>query len=199
MKKTQTELLIPSSEWVSTLVDVLKDVNSPELVAMLSDTEVEMNQYLDYWIINEEGKRKKNPTPTRNPYYDLGVRNVSRKYKINIGFDYQDSVNRRRKREGLEADFVAKENWFEVISKGLVTDKKTHSKFYLRYQYVDDSTLETEYIFDGNALDRRFFEQYISEKNEYQNQEVDDPCRFQVCNLENILTLSIDGVKYIKA
>lgn len=199
MKKTQTEISVPITQWVQTLVQVLTGINSPVLISFISNTPVEMNQYLDYWIVDENGKKRKNPNPTRNPYYDTGIRNVSRKFKINTGFDYQNSVNRRREKEGLSTDFKSKENWFDVISKGLVIDKKTMSKYYIRYQYVDDSTLETEYLFEGNPLDRMFFDQFISDRgDEYKNQEVDDPCRFQVCNLENLLTLSIDGKKFIK-
>jgi len=157
-----------------------------------------MNKYLDYWVINEEGKKKKNPTPTPNPYYEEGIINHSRKYKIITGFDYVKSVTRRRNDEGIEEVFEPKENWFDVISKGLVTDKSTHSKLYFRYQYQNDSTLDQEYLYRGDRIGRELFEQFEVERSNYENQGVNDPCKFQVCDLDNILELTMNGTKYIR-
>lgn len=182
---------------VRDLVEVLKNVENPTFVSMVSDTPVKMNQYLDYWLIDANGKKTKNPNPTKNPYYELGVRNISRKYKIITGFDYENAVNGRREKEGKEADFQAKENWFEFVSKGLVTDKKTHEKFYFRYQYLNDSILETEYKYDGNAIDKMMFEAYMQSRSDYANQELDNPLQFQVCQLDNIRELTMNGTQYI--
>lgn len=189
---------VSSTDWKSVIGNVLNDVNSPTITSFISKVPVKMNKYLDYWIINEEGKKKKNPTPTLNSYYEEGIINHSRKYKIVTGFDYVKSVTRRRKDEGIVEVFEPKENWFDVISKGLVTDKSTHSKLYFRYQYQDDSTLDQEYLYRGDRIGRELFEQFEVERSNYENQLVDDPCMFQVCNLDNILELTINGTKYIK-
>jgi len=193
-----TTQLVSPTDWKSVIGNVLNDVNSPTITSFISKVPVKMNKYLDYWVINEEGKKKKNPTPTPNPYYEEGIINHSRKYKIITGFDYVKSVTRRRNDEGIEEVFEPKENWFDVISKGLVTDKSTHSKLYFRYQYQNDSTLDQEYLYRGDRIGRELFEQFEVERSNYENQGVNDPCKFQVCDLDNILELTMNGTKYIR-
>lgn len=193
-----TQVLVPQVEWVDVLKNVLENINTPQFVSFISKVPVEMNKFEDYWIFNHEGKKKKNPNPTPNPYYEVGIENLSRKYKIVTGFDYVKSVTRRREDEGIDEPFEGKDNWFNVISKGLVTDKKTGLKFYIRYQYQLDSTLEQEFLYQNDPIGRELFERFEKEKSDYENQGVENPCRFQVCNLENILELTIDGTKYVR-
>ncbi len=187
---------VPNNEWVSVVGEVLSNVNNPTFSSFVSKVKVKMNQYLDYWIINEEGKKKKNPNPTKNPYYEEGIINHSRKVQINTGFDYVNSVNGRLKKEGKEQDFEGQDNWFEVISKGLVTDKSTRTKLYFRYQYLKTSTQDQEFLFQGNQIEKRLFESFMTEKSNYENQGLDNPLQFQVCDLNNILKISIGGVTY---
>lgn len=177
---------------------ILEGVNNPDMISFISLTPEKMNQYLNYWITDEGGKKCKNPNPTPNPYFEMGIFNLSRKYKIITGFDYGKSVNRRREKEERPTDFVPKENWFEVISKGLVTDKKTHTKYYLRYQFLEDSTISCEYRFNGDTIEKRLFESYLTKKSEgYKNQGLDDELMFQVCDLDNILEISMGKEHYI--
>lgn len=175
------------------VIDVLRNQNKPTFLSFVSDTECDMNKFVDYWVIID-GKKKKNPNPTPNPFY--GTRKISRRYKIVTGFDYENSVNGRREREGLERDFESKENWFQPLSKGLVTDKKTMSKYYLRYQYMNDSTLEKVYIHEGKVVNENDVKPYINPPSEYKNQGVEDTCNFQVVNLENLISITINGTKY---
>jgi hypothetical protein len=177
-------------------IKLLEDINTPTWVSMLTDTSVKMNKYKDYWLINDEGKRKKNPNSIINPYYESGIRNVSRKYKILTGFDYQKSITDREKKEGKEPTFEAEGNWFHHISKSLV---KHNDKdyYYISYQYLDDSILEQEYIFNGNSIHRQLFEDFIGEKSNYENQGLDNPLKFQVCGIENIVTISMNGNNFI--
>lgn len=196
--KSQNQVSIPNQLWVSYLGEILSNVDNPTITSFRSKVPVQMNQYLDYWIVDENGKKRKNPNPTRNPYYDEGIINHSRKYKIVTGFDYVKSVNGRLKGEDKEQNFEGQDNWFEVVSKGLVTDKKTHTKLYFRYQYQLDSTLEQEFLFQDDVIGRELFEQYEKEKSNYENQGLDNPLKFQVCNLDNILEISIGGTKYVR-
>lgn len=179
------------------LKEILSQVEFPDMVSFTSLTKVDMNQYLDYWLtIN--GKKSKNPNPTRNPYFDLGIQKFQKKYKVVTGFDYEKSVNRRLEKEEKEPTFESEENWFEVISKGLVTDKKTHTKFYFRYQVQPDSVIgEPEYTYNGNPIRKEFFESYMKVRNNfYEKQGLENPLMFQVCELSNILTISMGGEKY---
>jgi len=185
----------------SNLRTILSEVNNPDFISFVSHTSEKMNGFLDYWLVGENGKKTKNPNPTPNPFFTDGIFNLSRKYKIVTGFDYEKSINRRLEKEGKESNFVSgegREVWFEVISKGLVTDKKTRSKFYLRYQYLKDSTIgKPEYLYNGNPIEKQMFESFLTKKSEgYMNQGLDDTLNFQVCDLNNILFLSMGGEVY---
>lgn len=168
------------------LVELLRDINTPQFVSMITMTDVDMNKYKDFKV---EGKT--NP----NPYFGQ-IKNLSRKYKIITGFDYEKSVNNRLESEGKDQTFESKGNWFDVISKGLVTDKKTLSKYYFRYQYMKDSTLEQEYFYNGNPIEKTLFESYMKQKTTYENQGLDNPLMFQVVNVDNINEITMNGVKY---
>lgn len=187
---------VPNNVWVSVVGETLSVVNNPTFCSLVSKVKVKMNQYLDYWVINEEGKKKKNPNPTKNPYFEEGIINHSRKVQIVTGFDYENSVNGRLEKEGKEGDFESQENWFEVVSKGLVTDKSTHSKLYFRYQYLKTSTQDQEFLFQGNQIEKTLFESFMGKESTYDNQGLDNPLKFQVCDLNNIYRISIGGVTY---
>jgi hypothetical protein len=179
---------------------ILSGVNNPDMISFISNVPIDMNQYLDYWITDENGKKHKNPNPTPNPYFEMGIKKLTRKYKIITGFDYIKSVNRRLEKEGKTPDFVGsdREVWFDIISKGLVTDKKTHTKYYLRYQYCKDSVIgEPEYNFNGDVIEKRLFESYMKQSgNFYDNQNLDNPLMFQVCDLNNITDISMGNEHY---
>jgi len=205
MTKTTTEQLdtmtVTKVITRSNLRVILEGVNNPDFISFVSHTPEKMNGFLDYWLVGDNGKKTKNPNPTPNPFFESGVYNLSRKYKIVTGFDYEKSINRRLEKEGKESNFVSgegREVWFDVISKGLVTDKKTRSKFYLRYQFLKDSTIgKPEYLYNGNPIEKQMFESFLTKKSEgYQNQGLDDTLNFQVCDLNNILFLSMGGEVY---
>ena len=178
------------------LVTILENVNTPTFVSLISYTPEKMNKFLDYWIINNEGKKKKNPNPTINPYFESGINKLSKKYKIVTGFNYEDSINRRLEKEGKEGNFESQENWFEVVSKGLVVNKNNPNKFYFRYQYQNDSTIESTSYFEGNTIQKVMYESYLTEKGNYENQNLDNPLMFQVCDIDNIKQISINKEVY---
>jgi len=209
--KTQEQTLTQVSR--TEMKNILSDVNTPQFISFESKTPQKMNKWLDYWVMIE-GSKRKNPNPTMNPYLESGIVNHQVKIDIVTGFDYEDSVNGRRKKEGKDEDFVSgytpkfdedgneitREVWFNIISKGLVTDKRTESKFYLRYQYTERShSKDNEYLYNDNPIERQLFEDYLVKKNteSYSNQGLDNTLNFQVCDLRNVLTITMNHVKYI--
>ena len=193
MSKVKQEIRISPSQ----LVNVLMGINTPQFVGMETETPVKMKKFLNYWLVGENGKRSKNPDPTTNPFIEDGILNRSRKYKIITGFDYENSVNGRLEKEGKDRNFESKGNWFNVVSKGLVVNKKNDTQFYFRYQYLEDSTLETKYTFEGDLIEKRMFQEYMEKKSTYSNQGLADTLKFQVVKVENIKNITINGVKYI--
>lgn len=180
----------------SELINILMNVNTSTFIAFTSLTEVAMDKYLDYWLVDENGKRTKNKNPTINPFFDKGIKCLAKKYKIVTGFNYENSVNNRLKKENKNADFEVSDNWHKLLSYGLVTDKKTENKYYLRYQYMDDSVTDIEYLVDGSPIEKKLFESYMKAKTNYKNQGLENTLNFQVCNIDNILNISINGKQY---
>lgn len=178
------------------LKEILSNKNYPTFIGIVTRTPVKMNQYDNYWL-TVDGKRKKNPNPTPNLFFENGIYKISKQYQIVTGFDYEKSVNRRLEKEGKDNDFKTQENWFDVISKSLVTDKKTNSKFYLRYQRQEKSTISKVYEYKGDPIEKTLFESFLVEKkNSYTKQGLDSPLQFQVVDLNNILSISMDGEVY---
>lgn len=179
------------------LKNFLQTINSSTMVSLETLTPEKMNDYLDYWLVGQDGKKKKNPNPTRNPFVG-GVFSRTRMYKIVTGFDYEESVERRRVKEGLTPEFQNeddKEIWYNLVSKGLVVHKDDPTKFYFRYQKLNNSTIEHRYEYRGNTIERQLFESYLTKRNteEYSNQGLDNPLRMKVVKLENIVRLNING------
>ena len=56
-------------------------------------------------------------------------------YNMLLNANYTNMVNNRREKEGKEADFEAKENWFAKVNDGfngsIVRNKKDHTALYL--------------------------------------------------------------------
>jgi hypothetical protein len=193
----QTQVQVTREE----MKNILSEVNTPQFISMVTNVPQKMNKWLDYWL-EVEGSRKKNPNPTPNPYTDGSIIQHMKKIDIVIGFDYEKSVNGRREKEGKETDFVSgegREPWFNMISKSIVTDKRTESKFYIRYQFTDRSHSDTpEYFHNGNPIEKHLFEDFLVKKNtdSYSNQGLDNTLNFQVCDLRHIEVITMNHTEY---
>lgn len=93
-----------------------------------------------------------------------------------------------------------KEVWWTPISNSLVTDKKTESKFYLRYVYTERTHSHPDtFTFEGNEVERGIFEDYLTKKytDSYSSQGLDHTFNIQMCDLDHIVELTMNGTKYI--
>ena len=215
--------------------NILLENNTNQFISMVSKTPQKMNDYLDYWLIQENGKRKKNPNPTPNPF-NSGI--YKEQYKIDVltGFgDYDKIIINRLRKEGKTEEEVQnfvnrheikrtekinrlrtegkteeeiteemnrpqKENWWRVLSNSLCTDRRTESKFYLRYVYTERTHSHPDkFTFEGNEVERGVFEGYLTKKNtdSYSSQGLDHTFNIQMVDLDHIVELTMNGTKYI--
>lgn len=184
---------------INQLKDYLSKVDKLTFVSMETITPKRMNDYLDYWI-EVDGEKKKNPNLTPNPFLPEGIYSHSRLYRIITGFNYKDSVERRRKRKGLPPTFqnqTDKKIWYRHISNTLVQNVYDESKYYFKYLRCRRSMLEHEYLYKGNPIEKHLFESYLVTSNtRYGNQGLgEDSVPIEVVSLSNIRTLSINGLK----
>lgn len=179
-------------------VDVLRGLPTrSHFVAGIFDTPVDFNKYKDYYL-EVNGKKKKNPDAILNPFYEDGVRCLSKKFKLITGFDYATSIENEAKKEGVPMTWVRGDVWYNLVNQFLVVSKSEPEKFYFRYQYLDNSIISADYYFKGNEIDRTIFKQFVKDKsNAYANQGLNDPTAVQVVSVDNIVECSINGTTYI--
>ena len=216
--------------------NILEENNTNQFISMVSKTPQKMNNFLDYWLMIE-GKKKKNPNPTPNPFIESGI--YKEQYKIDVltGFgDYENIIVNRLKKEGRTEEDVQnflnrheikreeqrvklmettdmsddeieeyieehkKESWWRNVSNSLVTDKRTESKFYLRYVFTEKTHSHTDkYTHDDNEVERQMFQDYLTKKHtdSYSSQGLDHTFNIQFCDLDHIVELTMDGTKYV--
>lgn len=178
------------------LKNYLQNINQLCFLSMEMITPKRMNDYRDYWV-EIDGKKKKNPNPTPNPFTD-GIFSHSKMYRLITGFNYKETVERRRKRKKLVPTFQTpsdRKPWFIHISNCLVRHKEDESKFYFMYLRCHRSMLEHRYLYQNNPIEKQLFEDYLTKNNNpYGNQGLgDDSVPVEVVSLENIKTLHING------
>jgi hypothetical protein len=150
-----------------------------------------MNKYLDF-----KTSGKSNP----NPYYDL-VSIEQKLSNIQTGFDYEGQLERKYKSEGITPIVKEdkKESPYQLVSKSLVFLKSDPTKFYFRYQDHNSSYLTTNYIFEGNSIDKVLFTQYLidtkTDYSKYQN-GLENTLNFKVMSLDHIKRIKILKQEY---
>jgi hypothetical protein len=160
----------------SELIDKLLSIRGAKMAGILVRTEPPM-------------KKRNNPYAGRV----VKVSNAS----VALNFNYEGSVNRRLEKEGKETDFHSKSNWHEAVlntAGGIspLAKHKTNGNLYLRvmprttnYKYLDKIT--------GQEIPREEIEPFLQKKNFGENQGVDDPVKFAVYSLDNVIGIKVDG------
>ena len=175
------------------LKDILSgiDIFVPN-VGLTTLKKVKMNKYLDF---KQSGKS--NP----NPYYDKVL--IEQKLaNIQTGFDYDEQLDRKYKKEGITpiVNEDKKESPYQLVSKSLVFLKSDPTKFYFRYQDHDSSYLDTKYVFEGNSIEKVMFTQYLidtkTDYSKYQN-GLDNTLNYKVLSLDHIKRIKILKQEYI--
>lgn len=125
-----------------------------------------------------------------NPY----AGRVQKRSSVNgvVGWIYQNSVNRERVREDLEADFEAHpRKWGERIKGTPFVEHKGNTYLELKVERV----LSTEYLLDGEPVDREVIAEWLpARKAEGARQEVENPIILRDYRLDSITEITFDGI-----
>ena len=161
-------------------------------VGLTTLKKVKMNKYLDF-----KTSGKSNP----NPYYDRVL--IEQKLSnIQTGFDYDEQLERKYKKEGITpiVNEDKKESPYQLVSKGLVFLKSDPTKFYFRYQDHNSSYLDTQYLLEGNSIEKLLFQQYMidtkTDYSKYQN-GLENTLNYKVMSLDHIKRIKILKQEYI--
>lgn len=165
------------------LVQILNQIEKPTFTYIVSETPVKMN------------KGKKNDgTIENNPYYDK-VKKL-KKGRFLIGSDYEQRVNNNDIKEGGEGEFESKESSVGVhISKCVLFNQRLN-RFYLSLERFPEVPPTSEYIFEGNVIDKELFSSWIKETDYYSNQPQERKVEWTTLNLTNIKQITINKEQY---
>jgi hypothetical protein len=160
------------------MVLVLNEVVNPTFVNLVTETKVRMNK-------------------KGNPYYDDKViKCLSSNFYI--GSTYEDRVNNNLVKEDKENNFVSSTpSGKRHISKCILTDTKTETKFYLMCEWFKRSYPKISYKFQNDSIDKVLFEDYLVKRTESVKQDLDKKVNIVTYGMESIKEVRMNKTLYI--
>jgi hypothetical protein len=166
------------------LIEILNTIENPTFTHIVSETIVRMNK----------GKTKEG-NKEENPYHNKVTK--LRKGRFLIGSEYEKRVQGNDTKEGGEGTFKSQESKVGVhISKCVLFNEK-YNKYYLSHERFPEVKPKSEFIFEGNTIDKILFDKWISDSNNYENQPQERKVEWTTLTIENIKEISLEGTKYI--
>jgi hypothetical protein len=166
------------------LISILNEIENPTFVHIVSMTNVKMNK-----------EKTKEGNKELNPYHDKVTK--LRKGRFLIGSDYEERVIGNDKKEGGEGNFKSKESKVGVhISKCVLFNEK-YNRYYLSHERFPEVKPKSEFLFEGNTIDKVLFDKWVSDSNNYENQPQERKVEWTTLTIDNIKEISLNGNKYI--
>ena len=157
------------------LVEILWKVEKQTFCNIVTETNVRMNK-------------------TGNPYHNKITKKSIQ--NVMIGTTYENRVNNNLEREEKERNFEVSENKVgEHLSKVVLYNDNT-KKYYLQYERFNEVKPTVEYIFEGNEIEKKLFENFMIKSNNYSNQGTDRTVNILSVTLNNIKQITLNGQKY---
>lgn len=132
-----------------------------------------------------------------NPYYN-GIYKISSK-TYRLVTDYEKRVKNNLIKEGKDPNqFVVEPPMGKKhITKSILTDTLTETKFYLMVEWFPEIKGRTEYTFGDNSIDKTIFEKWISDRGSSNTKQgLEREVKPITPDFDNILELSIGGEVY---
>ena len=165
------------------LISILNEIENPTFVNIVSETVVRMNK-----------EKTKEGNKELNPYYNKVVK--LRKGNFLIGSDYEKRVNTNDIKEGGEGNFQSQESKVGVhISKCVLFNERLN-KYYLSHEKFPQVKPQSEFIFEGNSIDKMIFDKWVSDSKPYENQPQEKKVEWTTLTIDNIKEISLNGQKY---
>jgi len=182
----KTEISVNETELISIFKDIENQVPSPFL-SVTMDTEF------------DKVYKKSKTDGELNPYYK-GLRKVStRTYRLVI--DYQQRVWNNLVKEGKDPNtfVVESPSGKKHISKSVLVDTKTETIHYVMLEWFVNQHSSTQYTFENNPIEKVMFEKWLKDIETPTNdkQDLDKPVTPITPKISNIVSVSVNGVKYI--
>ena len=179
MTNVKEQVMINQEE----LISILNMIENPTFTYIVSETIVKLNKDK-----TREGKEF-------NPYYNQVTK--LKKGRFLIGSDYEKRVQGNDLKEGGEGTFKSQESKVGVhISKCVLFNEKLN-KYYLSHERFPEVKPKSEFIFEGNTIDKMIFDKWISDSGNYENQPQERKVEWTTLTLSNIKEISLNGTKYL--
>lgn len=139
------------------------------------------------------GKVEEKLKKTNNPLRTAKVEKLV-SYQVALNCNYQNKVNAQREREGKEADFKAKENWFTPVYDGfngsIVCHKTKREQMYLKF-ICNTAKVEKYFIDDIEATPEQveIIKQFKPEAQAPKNQDLDENVIVRTIGIDNIIKI----------
>lgn len=145
-------------------------------------------------VINTVPQMNKKVDGQPNPLYGRVKKRAY--HSVMVGFNYQNSVNNQRDREGKETDFVAESRaWGEHV-EGASALIYYNGQYYLSCKL--ERTIATQYLVDGEVVDyETVVKPYMPVRKESSRQGVDKTVKPMNPFLKNIETITMNGETYV--
>lgn len=158
------------------LLTILMSIDKPTFTHIVSKTKVRMNK-------------------GGNPYFDKVTKHSKGNYFI--GGSYEDMVNTRCVKEGIEPNFESQEcSVGEHITK-CVQYNENLQRYYLQYFIFPTSNIKSEYTYEGDSIERELFRSYESKKSESSRQPQENKHKPQSFMLSSIEEMTLNGTEYV--
>ena len=175
---------------LSEMVNVLKNVKTGRMVNLVMETEPSMNK-------------------KGNPFYDKETKSFSVKKLTSKNFrlsNYQDRVRKNMEKQGLNPEsFVSEKSVGKTRVEGsecLFQSDKDPNVFYFMVEMFDKVKPQyVKYFKNGVVLDEigvQILKGFLSSPSESKKQEQDEKVKVLTPKVENILSFTDNGTKYVR-
>jgi len=174
----------------------MKTITSNQLIEMLKN--VKSASFMQVIYKGAVKMRK-----TKNPFAEVGI---LKKTSINVSFfgSYENAVNNRLKKAGLQADFTANPlPWGEWLVANKIIEHKGSK--YVRFYMHKNSNPKTEYFYNGDKMSteqltiaKEFFQEHGESKRQSDaGLEVEEQSKPFTIGVDNILQINVNGENYL--
>ena len=165
----------------------VQKITKQQLFSLLNEIDGSKPTFVSF-LSNTDARLKK----TNNPY--IGNRKVSKVTGL-LNFNYQNSVNNQREREGNEKDFVAKERKYGIKFddyNGCLLHGSNDIKLIVKVE----TTLKPKYIHNEKLISKELIKPFLPSQSFAPNQDLDKEVIYRNYDLSNIKKISFNKMVY---
>jgi len=170
-------------------------ITKKQLVNILTEIDGAKTTFIS--IVAEVDARLKK----RNNMYAKDKVTKVNKYSGIINYNYQNSVNNQRKREGVDDEFVASSTYASKINddyNGCLAQHESTGQMYLVFK--EQSSQSPIYKVNGNEVDLAteiYLKQFRPESSKPASQGVDKSVEHRNVKIENIKSIILNSTEYV--